>query len=127
MEEPKSIITKWMQYCMICGKPTEEIHHALWGNKHNLADQDHLLMPLCSYHHNSMNLYEVKRKPVTNMSVHHCEEMKALSQMLAQVCWQRQYLAEKLSECDELEHQSAEDWIEESANAFKNRYGEYYL
>lgn len=124
MEEPKSIITKWMQYCMICGKPTEEIHHALWGNKHKLADQDHLLMPLCSYHHNSMNLYDVKRKPVTNMSVHHCEEMKALSQMLAQVCWERHYLAELLStEID----RPTDDILKDARDHFFKRYGENFL
>lgn len=126
-DKPNSIITKWMNFCMICGRPTEEVHHALYGNKHKLADQDHLLMPLCAYHHNSNNTYEVRRKPVVNMSVHQCDEMKVLSQALAQACWQRQYLADKLASGENLGHQSAEDWVEESAIAFKNRYGEYYL
>ena len=117
MAEPKSIITKWMQYCMVCGKPREHVHHALYNTgKRKLADSDLLLMPLCMYHHED-----------SKNGVHNNAGMKAFSQALAQACWQRQYLAEKLSECDELGHQSAEDWIEESANAFKNRYGEYYL
>ncbi len=125
-DKPKSIITKWTEYCMICGRPRDDMHHALYGNKHKLADEDKLLMPLCAYHHNSNNLFDVKRKPVTNMSVHQCDEMKALSQMLAEVCWERQYLAEKLA-TGETGHQSVEDWIEEARAAFKSRYGEFYL
>lgn len=117
MAEPKSIITKWMQYCMVCGKPREHVHHALYNTgKRKLADQDHLLMPLCIYHHED-----------SKNGVHNNMGMKALSQQLAQACWQRQYLAEKLSKCEELGHQSADDWIQESADAFKQRYGEYYL
>lgn len=123
--EPKSIITKWTQYCLICGRPNPDIHHALYGNKHKLADEDHLLMPLCQYHHNSMNTYEVKRKPVVNMSVHHCDEMKSLSQMLAEACWERQYLADKLAEKDGTV--VADEWVEKARNAFKDRYGEFYL
>lgn len=126
-DRPKSIITKFMDYCMICGRPTEEVHHGFWGNKHKLADQDHVLLPLCSYHHNSMNLYEVRRKPVVNMSVHHCEEMKVLSQQLSQLAWERHYLAEKLAEFDDHGHQSADDWMDEAREAFRKRYSESYL
>ena len=117
MADPKSIITKWINYCFICGKPREHIHHALYGpGKLNLADQDHLLLPLCMYHHED-----------SKNGVHNNAGMKALSQALAQACWQRQYLAEKLASGENLGHQSCEDWLQESADAFKSRYGEYYL
>lgn len=112
---------------MICGRPNPDLHHALYGNKHKLADEDHLLMPLCQYHHNSMNTYEVKRKPVVNMSVHHCEEMKLLSQQLSQLAWERWYLAQQLESCTEFGHQSADDWMDEAREAFRTRYGESYL
>ena len=112
----ESIITKWLDNCMICYKPKEEMHHALYGNKHKLADQDKLLMPLCQYHHQD-----------SKNGVHYNMGMKVLSQQLAQACWQRQYLAEKLASDENLGHQSVEDWIEESADAFKARYGEFYL
>ena len=127
MSEPKSIVTKWLNYCMLCGRPNPDLHHGLWGSKHKLADQDHILLPLCQYHHNSLNLYEVKRKPVTNMSVHHCEEMKILSQQLSQLAYERYYLAQKLAENQILGHQSADDWMDEAREAFRKRYGESYL
>lgn len=114
--DKKSIITKWMDYCMICGHPTEEVHHALYGSKHKLADEDHLLMPLCREHHN-----------FTKKSVHMNPEMKILSQQLAQLAWERKYLADKLAADDNLGHQSADDWMDEAREAFRRRYGESYL
>ena len=125
--EPKSIITKWMNYCMICGRPNPDIHHGLYGNKHQLAEKDHLLMPLCQYHHNSMNTYEVKRKPVVNMSVHQNEEMKVLSQQISQLAWEKWYLAQRLAEFETQGHQSVDDWMDEAREAFRKRYGESYL
>lgn len=116
MAERKSIITKWLQYCMVCGKPREHLHHALYGSKHKLADEDSLLIPLCQYHHQD-----------SKNGVHFNRGMVAFSQALAQACWEKYYLAQKLSECDELGHQSAEDWLEEAAISFKDRYGEYYM
>ena len=127
MSEPRSIVTKWMQYCLICGRPNPDIHHGLWGNKRQLADQDKILIPLCQYHHNSMNTYEVKRKPVVNMSVHQNDEMKVLSQQLSQLAWERWYLAQKLEGCEELGHQAADDWMDEAREAFRKRYGESFL
>lgn len=117
MVEPRSIITKWMDYCMICGKPREHLHHALFNiGKRKLADKDLLLMPLCQFHHQD-----------SKSGVHFNKEMKVLSQQLAEACWERQYLAEKLASNEKLGHQSTEDWLRESSNAFKNRYGEFYL
>lgn len=114
--EPKSIITKWMDYCMVCGKPREHVHHALYNvGKRKLADQDKLLMPLCAYHHED-----------SKNGVHNNAGMKAFSQALAEAIWERQYLANKLAEGD-TGHQSAEDWIEEARDAFKSRYSEFYL
>lgn len=126
-KKKKSIITKWMDNCMICGRPNPDIHHGLYGNKHQLADQDGILMPLCQYHHNSLNTYEVKRKPVVNMSVHQNEEMKVLSQQLSQLAWERWYLAQKLAEFETQGHQSVDDWMDEAREAFRVRYGESYL
>ena len=116
MSDPKSIITKWVNFCFVCGKPREHMHHVLFGNKHKLADEDYLLMPLCQYHHED-----------SKNGVHHNKGMLAISQALAQACWQRQYLAEKLASGENLGHQSVEDWLQESADAFKDRYGEYYM
>lgn len=120
-EKPVSIMTKWTNYCMICGNPTVEMHHALYGSKHKQADEDHLLMSLCPNHHNS-----------SKMSVHMNPEMKALSQMLAQVCWERQKLAQWYTEvANELVKDdnpiTIDAVLEKSREAFFDRYGEYYL
>ena len=116
MGERESIITKWMQFCMVCGKPREHIHHALYNvGKRKLADEDKLLIPLCAYHHED-----------SKNGVHNNVGMKAFSQALAEAIWERQYLAEKLAE-GETGHQCVEDWIEEAKDAFKSRYGEFYL
>lgn len=114
----KSIVTKYLNQCLICQNLNVEIHHALYGNKHKLADKDKLLMPLCPSHHNS-----------SKMSVHMNKEMKVLSQCLAQACWERHYLAQKLANInkDEINDQTVDDWLEEARDAFFKRYGEYYL
>lgn len=109
----RSIITKYDNMCLICNSPYVERHHLLGGtSKRQLADVDGVFCGLCPKHHNS-----------SKMSVHQNKEMKVLSQALAQACWQRQYLANKLSE----NGGNADDYISESAEAFKARYGEYFL
>lgn len=117
MADKESIITKWMQYCLVCGHPTEHVHHALYNvGKRKLADEDKLLIPLCRYHHQD-----------SKNGVHFNAGMKVFSQALAQACWERNYLAEKLASDEDVGHQSAEDWLKESADAFKARYGEFYM
>lgn len=109
----KSIVTEYTDYCMICGKPREEMHHMLYGSgKHKLADKDKLLMPLCGDHHNS-----------SNMSIHHNKEMKALSQMLAQAIWERNWIA---NHCNS-DYHTAESDLKDAREAFMKRYGENYL
>lgn len=114
--EKYSIITKFMRNCLICGKPTVEIHHGLYGNKHKLADEDHVLMPLCPPHHNS-----------SKKSIHQDTEMIILGKQVSQLAWERKYLADKLAECEELGHQCADDWMDEARESFRKRYGESYL
>lgn len=116
MAKRKSIITKWMDYCMICASPNVEVHHGLYGSKHKLADEDSLLMPLCPNHHNS-----------SKKSVHHDKEMKILSQQISQLAWERKYLADKLASDENLGHQSSDDWMDEAREAFRQRYGESWL
>ena len=115
----KSIVTKYEQFCLICGSPTTERHHLLMGNKHrHLAEDDGLVCGLCPKHHNS-----------SNMSVHMNKEMKALSQQIAQLAWEKDYLAKKLANVnkDGLDEQSVEEWYSEAREAFRSRYGESFL
>lgn len=50
----KSIISN-SNFCYICGKPKEHIHHVIFGSKRQLADQDGLTVPLCSSCHNAIH------------------------------------------------------------------------
>jgi hypothetical protein len=52
------------------------------------------------------------------------KEMKALSQMLAQACWERQLLAEKVAS---FEQRSVEEVRTDVRNTFCKRYMENYL
>lgn len=117
MSEPKSIITKWMQYCMVCGKPREHTHHALYNTgKRKLATEDQLLMPLCMYHHED-----------SKNGVHNNAGMKAFSQALAEAIWEREYIAKKLAEKDGRTFYTKDDVLQEAKDAFFKRYGEFYL
>lgn len=113
-DKPKSIITKWTEYCMVCGKPREHIHHGLYNTgKRKLADQDKLLIPLCMFHHED-----------SKYGVHNNAGMKVFSQALSEACWERQFLAEKL---EELSDTSADEWIEKARQDFFHRYGEFFM
>lgn len=119
-DEPKSIITKWMQYCMVCGKPREHVHHALYNTgKRKLADQDHLLIPLCQYHHED-----------SKNGVHNNVGMKTLSQALAEAIWEREYLADYIANLTDEEGNfiySKDKIMQEAKDTFFKRYGEFYL
>lgn len=102
----KTILTKYSDYCLICGKPAES-HHIFKGNKHRkLADEDKVIMPLCPEHHTG------------NMSVHMKREMNILCEIAGQLAWEKQYLIDK--------YLSDEAW-EESREAFRKRYGISFL
>lgn len=109
----KSIVTEYEKYCLICGAPATERHHLLMGTKHrHLAEEDGLVCGLCPKHHNS-----------SNMSVHMNKEMKALSQMLAQVCWEKKWIAEHV-DCNVNDVDLA---FKEAREEFRKRYGISYL
>ena len=81
----ESIITNYMEYCMICGKPCVEKHHGLSGCNRKLADKYKAILPLCPEHHNS-----------SNMSVHHNKEMEVLSKQLTQLAVEKEIYRRQL-------------------------------
>ena len=116
MSKPtKSIVTNYEQYCLICGSPNTERHHLLMGTKHRpLAEEEGLVVGLCPAHHNS-----------SNMCVHKNKEMKALSQMLAEACWERHYLAKKLADVNAsvfVKDDGVDDILQDARDAFYKRY-----
>lgn len=76
----ESIVTNYMNYCMICGKPCIERHHGLSGiANRKISDAWLVLLPLCPEHHNS-----------SRMSVHHNKEMEVLSKQLSQLAVEKE-------------------------------------
>ena len=44
----KSILVDDMEYCYLCGRPKDGIHHVLHGSRRAVADKLHLVIPLCN-------------------------------------------------------------------------------
>lgn len=52
----KSIVATSMQYCMVCGRPAEHVHHMICGvANRKKSDADRLLAPLCREHHTEIH------------------------------------------------------------------------
>lgn len=104
----KTIITKYPDYCLICGRPAEA-HHIFKGNKQRkLCDSDLLLMPLCPEHHRG------------NMSVHNKKELNILVEIIGQLAYERDYVINQTQ-------LPFDDLSEEAREAFRHRYGRSYL
>lgn len=97
-----------MELCAICGSPAECKHHLIFGtSKRKLADEDEIYISLCNRCHN------MAVKPQDR--IHGNSQAEALSKMLGQAMWERNYIADTgygLEECRE---------------RFIERYGRNYL
>ena len=94
------MITKYMEYCMICGKPKTDVHHLVYGNaKRRLADEDKLVAPCCREHHEMF---------------HQDKEMQVMSHIVGQLLYERDRCAEGKT-------------IDEARSLFRQRYGISYL
>lgn len=47
----KSIITKDLEHCYLCGAPDPQIHHIFNGAMKRKSEKYGLIMPLCMNHH----------------------------------------------------------------------------
>lgn len=94
------MITKYEDYCLICGKPKTDIHHLVFGNaKRRIADTDGLTMPLCREHHEAM---------------HNDKAMQVMSHIVGQLYYERNKCANGLAP-------------DEAREDFRRRYGVSYL
>lgn len=94
------MITKYEDYCIICGKPKTDVHHLVFGNaKRRLADADALTMPLCRDHHEQM---------------HNDKAMQVMSHIVGQLFYERNMCAQGLTP-------------DEAREEFRRRYGVSYL
>lgn len=102
----KSILTKYTENCMFCGRPTNTEHHFLFGSGiKTIADRDNVKGPVCDFCHNM--------GPVTSR-IHDNPMAEHLSKMLGQIAWEKHEVANGLSE-------------DAAREAFRKRYGVSYL
>lgn len=102
-----------MKICIICGKPAECKHHLIFGNsRRRLCDEDGITLYMCNEHHN-MAAMAVDR-------IHNNSMAEALSKMLGQAMWERNYVAEGLD-------LPFPHTLEDARRAFIGRYGRNYL
>ena len=79
------MITNYENLCAICNKPAKHIHHLIEGNgKRELSDRFGMTIPLCDDCHN-----------MSKNSVHLNTKMNAMSHIIGQLWYERQYIAEK--------------------------------
>ena len=71
-----SIITEYTDYCLLCGKPSFDPHHLLFGKGiKRLADDDKLVIPVCRECHDL---------------IHRDPRVGNLSRVLGQIAWEKE-------------------------------------
>jgi len=79
------MITKYEDLCAICNRPATHVHHLIEGNgKRELSEKYSLTIPLCADCHN-----------MSKNSIHLNPKMKAMSNIIGQLEFERQWLIEK--------------------------------
>lgn len=100
------MITKYNDFCLICGRPKDDMHHCLKGHKQrHLADADGLIIPLCRSCHEQ---------------VHKRKELNVLVEIIGQLAYERQWLIEQTQ-------LPFDDLGEEAREAFMVRYSRSYI
>ena len=102
----KSILTKYTDFCMFCGRPTTTEHHFVFGNGlRAIADRDGVKGPVCDSCHNMA---------LINNRIHDNPMAEKFSKMVGQLAWEKHKVASGMTEDDAREE-------------FRKRYGESYL
>lgn len=102
----KSIVTKYTEYCLLCGRPTTTGHHLVFGKGiRNLADEDKLIIPCCD---NCHTLNKVTDR------IHDNPVAEKLSKIIGQLAYEKHKVAEGMSE-------------DEARESFRKRYGRSFL
>ena len=102
----ESIVTKYTDYCIFCGKPLEAEHHLLFGNgMRELAEQDKVKVPSCNRCHNMGPLLE---------RIHDNPMAEKLSKICGQLAFEKHTVADGHTE-------------DEAREIFRKRYGRSYL
>ena len=93
-------ITEYTDYCFICSKPKDDIHHCMKGHKQrHLAEEDNLKIPVCRECHEK---------------IHKHKELNVLVEIIGQLAYEK--------------HKCAEGYGEAAAReSFRIRSGRSYL
>ncbi len=95
-----TFITEYTKYCTLCGRPTSESHHLLYGGAiRKLADDDGLYIPICRECHNE---------------IHNNGTAGKLSKIVGQLAY-------------ELNENAHKGDIKDAREKFRTRYGRSYL
>lgn len=93
-------ITDYTKYCFLCGSPTSETHHLVYGGAlRKLADDDELFVPVCRNCHN-----EIHNNPTAGK----------MSKIIGQLAF-------------ELNENAHKGDIKNARENFRKRYGRSYL
>lgn len=93
------MITKYDKNCVICGCPTTDFHHTIFGALRHIADKHNLVIPMCRICHTELHGNTVA-----------CE----LSRIVGQLAYEKHKVAEGLTE-------------DEAREAFLHEFGRSYL
>ena len=94
------MITNYNDYCLICGRPRDDMHHIFKGHKQrHIATDDELLIPLCRDHHEA---------------IHKRQELNILCEIIGQLAYEKTRCSEGMSP-------------DEARETFRTRYGRSYL
>lgn len=105
----QSIVTKYSEICMICGRTAEATHHLIFGVERARADMDGLIIPLCNNCHNMAG---------GTQTIHGNSMAEAMSKMIGQLAWEKQYYKDHAGEHGE---------TDPARCAFMKQYGRSYL
>ena len=116
-KKTQSIVTEYTDISAFSGAPAECRHHLCFGRGiRELAEQDGLWIPLTNAEHNMSpngQRYQIHENPPA----------EALSRMLGQVAWEKEYIANELSATESLKA----ILYKEAREEFRKRYGISYL
>lgn len=125
----KSIITDNLSLCMICGRPSEAIHHLISGNGRSLATADGLVVGLCRECHNmfenSREDGEFSENKILGYSCdfHHCRKLELTGKIIGQLAWEKNYyrqLCSNKAKSSDIDTDCAREF-------FLRRYGKKYI
>ena len=121
----KSILTEYLEICVICGRQSEAEHHLVFGTYgRELSEKDGLKIPICN---NCHNMGEVIRK------IHGNPMAEKLSKIIGQLAWEKEYALQKADEFGRIINENEkEDSIKKIINtgareSLRKRYGCSFL